>query len=85
MSCVLAARDRRGILILIHDCWHVHSVEQCRCNFSEYIQLHIRSLFHMVALYRAAHNTTWAYDCTLSLFQDAALPTPMLWIGDYNW
>ena len=85
MSCVPAARDRCGILILIRNCWHVHSMEQCHCDFGEYIQLHIRGLFCVAALYRAAHNTTWAYNRTLSLFQDAALPTPMLWIGDYNW
>ena len=49
------------------------------------MQLHIRGLFRVVALYRAAHNTTWAYDRTLSLFQDATQPTPTLWIGNYNW
>ena len=60
-------------------------MEQCRCDFGEYIQLHIRGLFCVVALYHATHNTTWAYDRTLSLFQDAAQPTPTLWIGNYNW
>ena len=85
MSCVLATRNCHGILILIRDCWHVHSMEQRRCDFGEYIQLHICGLFHVVALYRAAHNMTWAYDRTLSLFQDATLPTPTLWIGNYNW
>ena len=78
-------RDCRGILILIHDCWHVHSVEPCRCDFGEYSQLHTCGLLRVVALYHAAHNTIWAYDRTLSLFQDAAQPTPTLWIGDYNW
>ena len=57
MSCVPAARDRRGILILIRDCWYVHGVERRRCDFREYIQLHIHGLFHVVALYRATHNT----------------------------
>ena len=53
-------------------------MEQCRCNFGEYIQLHIHGMFRVVALYRAAHNTTWAYDRTLSLFKNTAQPTPML-------
>ena len=85
MSCAPTMRDHHSILVLLEDRWHGSSIQQHCRDFGEYVKLDLQDAFRLVAVYQYSHNTTWAYDGTLLLFQNANTMMPTLWVGDLNW